>query len=147
MKKNSAPTLWFYGQIEIFQKLYALWKVPGEFTMPFLSTTCSCYQENTHTNSLRVQNFSCFHFDSIGYSKDSFQVFVIYREFHFTLKPSKGSAVWYRDSMFLQQSRISELFGIGLYQGSSTTADVSNLSWVEVSQLTVLRQISDISID
>lgn len=147
MKKNSAPTLWFYGQIVIFQKFYALWKVPGDFTMHFLSAICSHYQENTHTNSLRVGNFICFHFHSIGYTKDSFQVSAIYREFHFTLKPSEGLLYGIEHSKFLQQSRLSELFGIGLYQVSSTTTDVSSHSWVWVSQLTVLRQISDLSID
>ena len=95
-----------------------------------LSVICSHYQENTHTNSLRVENFIHFHFDSIGYSKDSFQVFVIYREFHLPLKPSKGLLYGIEHSMFLQRSRISELFGIGLYQVSSTTADVSNHAWV-----------------
>lgn len=130
MRKNSAPTLWFYGQIEVFQKLYALWKVPGDFTKPCLSVICSHYQENTHTNSLRVENFIRFHFDSISYSKDSCQVFVIYREFDLTLKPSKGLLHGMEHSMFLQRSRISELFGIGLYQVSSTTTEVSNHAWV-----------------
>lgn len=96
--------LWANSNIS---KIVRLMESPWRFLslMHFLSAICSHYQENTHKLT-ESREFHLAHFHSIGYTKDSFQVSAIYREFHFTLKPSEGLLYGIEHSKFLQQSRL-----------------------------------------